>query len=93
MTMIQATATLSSWGAITAAGTSGSCVRKNVTLTGAVGGDAVVVGPPADIETGLTWQGFAGTDIAVVQLCNNTGVSITPADGRTFRVQVNRSTL
>ena len=93
VTMIQATATLSSWGAITAAGTSGSCVRKNITLAGAVAGDVVNVGPPSDIEVGLKWDGLAGTDVAIVQLCNNTGASITPADGRTFRVQVNRSTL
>jgi len=92
-TILQTTATLSSWGAITAAGTSGSCVRKNISLSGVVGGDVVTVGPPATLETGLQWGGLAGTDIAIVQLCNNTGASITPADGGTYRVQVLRSTI
>ena len=88
-TNLSATATLSSWGTISA----NSCIEKNITLSGATSGDAIAPGWPSTLEAGVMGMMLPGTDVVVVRLCNVTGSGVAVADGKTFKAMVLRSTL
>lgn len=59
-----------------------------ITVTGAVAGRSVILGPPSGIEAGLTWSGYvSATDTVTVRLFNTTGAAIDPASA-TWRAVV-----
>jgi hypothetical protein len=84
-----ATATLSGWGTLA----SGTCSRQNMSLAGAVSGDAIAEGWPATIPNNLSLKMRPGTDLVVVEVCNWSGSSIAIPDGLTFRGMVLRSAI
>jgi hypothetical protein len=59
-----------------------------ITVTGAAVGDAVVLGPPADPDAGLTFLAFvSAADTVTVRACNFSSGAIDQA-AKTFRVTV-----
>jgi hypothetical protein len=57
------------------------CQRREISVPGAVIGDRVVVGAPAELLTNsITLQGWAVifSDTVSIRLCNYTSVSLTP---------------
>lgn len=51
----------------------------NVTVTGAVVGDAVALGPPSGVNSGLAWNGWVtATDTVRIKVYNTTAVDINP---------------
>lgn len=59
---------------------SNDTANQNITVTGAVAGQIVMLGPPATIEAGFTWCGFvSAADTVTVRIHNNNGGPITPA--------------
>jgi hypothetical protein len=64
-----------------------SCSSTNVSLTGVVGGDTVMLGISNGVETGISFTALSGTDVVTVRACNVTTSPIDPAN-RTFRVTV-----
>lgn len=58
----------------------GAIGTMTITVTGAVVGDTVALGPPDTIEAGLMWSGFvSATDTVTIRLHNTTGGAINPA--------------
>lgn len=65
-------------------------IEASLTVAGANAGDAVSVGAPASIPSGLLWSGYVGaTDTVVVRLRNFTGAGAA-ITGQTFRVWVHK---
>jgi len=61
---------------------------SGITVTGAVVGDVVMVGPPATIASGLVVTGYvSAADTVKVRVANVTASPIDPASG-SFRVTV-----
>lgn len=59
---------------------SNGIAELTVTVTGAVSGNPVMLGPPSTIEAGLTWSGFvSAANTVTVRLHNNSSVSVDPA--------------
>ncbi len=57
-----------------------SCEDLTVTVTGAKTGDAVYLGPPSNLETGLIAVGFvSSSDTVTVRVCNTSGGANNPA--------------
>ena len=53
-----------------------------ITVTGATVGRPVALGPPAAIESGLSWCGYvSAADTVTIRLRNTTGSAIDPASG------------
>lgn len=72
---LRASATLD-FGSISA----GAEAELTVTVTGAVAGDVVSVGPPAAVEAGLSWCAFvSAADTVTLRVRNDTGSAIDPA--------------
>lgn len=82
ITDLTETATLSSWGSISA----GAISSKTITIAGMVGGDAVVPIIPLTLEAGLIPFVKAISGGATFYLYNSTGSPISPADNQTFGV-------
>lgn len=62
--------------------------QLTVTVTGAVAGSPVMLGPPAAIEAGLTWSGYvSAADTVTIRLHNNSAVAVDPASA-TWTVSV-----
>lgn len=82
--------TLSGWsGGVIAAH---SCAELNFALPGAISGDAIAAGWPADLAMGLSGTMYATTNGSiVVRLCNVTASSVAAPDGRTFRATILRT--
>jgi hypothetical protein len=59
-----------------------------ITVTGAVTGDAVMLGAPAAIEAGLQWSGWvSAADTVKIRVTNETAGAIDPASA-TWRATV-----
>lgn len=58
----------------------GAVSELTVTVTGAVAGDSVTIGPPTTLNTGLMVSGFvSAADTVTVRVFNGTGAAIDPA--------------
>jgi hypothetical protein len=70
----------------------GATNEQTVTLTGAVTGDAVMLGPPAGLEAGLLVQGrVTASNTVTLRAFNLSGATLDPA-AATWRVTVTRAT-
>lgn len=59
---------------------SNGVAEQTITVTGAAAGDAVAVGAPAALETGLTFSAYvSAANTVTVRLHNNTAGPVTPA--------------
>ena len=68
-----------------------STANQFVSLPTAAVGDAVAIGPPAGLETGLVVTGYvSAADIVQIRIANVTAAAINPASG-SWRVAVLRS--
>lgn len=58
----------------------GAIGTATLAVTGAVTGQAVILGAPSTVEAGLAWSGFvSAADTVTVRLHNTTGAPIDPA--------------
>lgn len=65
-----------------------TCAELTITVTGAVVGDAVRLGPPSTIEANLSWNGYvSAADTVTVRVCNPSAGAINPASA-TWRATV-----
>jgi hypothetical protein len=67
-----------------------TCQELAITLTGAVTGDEVMLGPPATIDQGFQWGGFVGSaNTVTVRMCKITTGTVTPtANGLSWRATI-----
>jgi len=73
-------------------GASGGCVSQNISVTGAVIGDKVVLGTPTELLTYSLAMTYAvsASNIVTIRLCNYTTTSVAPPS-LTFNVDVVKS--
>jgi hypothetical protein len=65
-----------------------TCAELNMTVTGAVVGDEVRLGPPSTIEANLSWSGYvSAADTVTIRVCNPSAGAINPVSA-TWRATV-----
>ena len=68
-----------------------ACHEQTITLTGAVTGDEVMLGPPATVEQGFMWSGYVSSaNTVTVRMCKITAGTAAPA-ARSWRATILRS--
>lgn len=67
-----------------------TCQESTITLTGAVTGDEVMLGPPATIDQGFQWGAYVGSaNTVTVRMCKITTGTVTPAsNGLSWRATI-----
>jgi hypothetical protein len=67
-----------------------TCQESTITLTGAVTGDEVMLGPPATIDQGFQWGAYVSSaNTVTVRMCKITTGTVTPAsNGLSWRATI-----